>query len=133
MDSSTTTIKKQDKSVPWFISKQNNPDKQAFIKAYQDKEKHQVIKDMFLPAMYKVGEIIYSNDTPAQTALQGCQLIINKVIGDKIEITQQKQIVDVNKLIDQAMAIRSITQENISKSDEDSIIDVSPISEDACK
>lgn len=112
MDSGTMESKQElsplQKPVPWFINKQVNPDKQAFIKQYQDKEKHQVINDMFLPAMYRIGEIIHSADTPAQTALQGCQLIANKVIGDKIDITQQKQVVDVNKLLDQLVTLKSL-------------------------
>jgi hypothetical protein len=124
-------IVKQDKDnkvIPWFVEKQNNEDRQAFIKQYQDKP-IEAINDLAIPAIYHIGEIIHSEDKPPQVRLQACQMILNKVIGDKIEITQSKQIVDINKLIDQAMAIRSITQDNISKPDNDAIIDVTPESE----
>lgn len=124
-------IVKQDKDnkvIPWFMNQSINQDKQAFIKQYQDKP-IEAINDLAIPAIYHIGEIIHSEDKPPQVRLQACQMILNKVIGDKIEITQSKQIVDINKLIDQAMAIRSITQDNISKPDKDSIIDVTPESE----
>ena len=110
-----------------------NPKVRAYVDYYKGKDRQEAIDDLYLPATYHLGEIISSEDKPPQVRLQACQVIINKVIGDKIEITQQKQIVDVNKLIDQAMAIKSVMSSDISKSDEDSIIDVSPISEDVCK
>jgi hypothetical protein len=116
-------IVKQDKDnkvIPWFMNQSINQDKQAFIKQYQDKP-IEAINDLAIPAIYHIGEIIHSDDKPPQVRLQACQMILNKVIGDKIEITQQKQIVDINKLIDQAMAIRSITQDK-------DVIDKSPVS-----
>lgn len=116
-------IVKQDKDnkvIPWFVEKQNNEDRQAFIKQYQDKP-IEAINDLAIPAIYHIGEIIHSEDKPPQVRLQACQMILNKVIGDKIEITQSKQIVDINKLIDQAMAIRSITQDK-------DLVDKSPVS-----
>jgi hypothetical protein len=116
-------IVKQDKDnkvIPWFMNQSINQDKQAFIKQYQDKP-IEAINDLAIPAIYHIGEIIHSEDKPPQVRLQACQMILNKVIGDKIEITQSKQIVDINKLIDQAMAIRSITQDK-------DVIDKSPVS-----
>jgi len=117
--------KTQDKPkvLPWFINKNINPDKQAFIKAYQNKDHQEAVKDLLLPAVYHVGEIIHSEDKPPQVRLQAAQVIINKCISDKIDIVQQKQVVDINKLIDQAMAVKSII-------DNTQCIDVSPISED---
>jgi len=117
--------KTQDKPKvqPWFINKNINPDKQAFIKAYQNKDHQEAVKDLLLPAVYHVGEIIHSEDKPPQVRLQAAQVIINKCISDKIDIVQQKQVVDINKLIDQAMAVKSII-------DNTQCIDVSPISED---
>ena len=117
-------IVKQDndkKIVPWFINKNINPDKKAFIKAYENKDHQEAVKDLLLPAVYHVGEIIHSEDKPPQVRLQAAQIIINKCISDKIDIVQQKQVVDINKLIDQAMAIRSITQDK-------DVIDKSPVS-----
>ena len=111
------------KPVPWFISKQNDPDKQAYMKQYHNKPV-EAINDLAIPAIYHVGEIIHSADKPPQVRLQACQLVLNKVIGDKIEITQQKQIVDINKLIDQAMALSQLSRQDISKSDNSGVIDI---------
>jgi hypothetical protein len=94
---------------------------QEFIDIQSQKSVDEVIKDEFLPSVFHAREIRESADTPPQVRLQTCQMFINKVIGDKIDITQQKQVVDINKLIDQAMAIRSITQDK-------DVIDKSPVS-----
>ena len=107
------------KPVPWFISKQSNPDKQAYMKQYHNKPV-EAINDLAIPAIYHVGEIIHSDDKPPQVRLQACQLILNKVIGDKIEITQQKQVVDINKLIYQAMVLSQLSRQ-------DATIDITPI------
>ena len=110
-------IVKQDndkKIVPWFINKNINPDKQAFIKAYENKDHQEAVKDLLLPAVYHVGEIIHSEDKPPQVRLQAAQIIINKCISDKIDIVQQKQVVDVNKLIEQAMAVQSIVAQKVT-------------------
>ncbi len=111
------------KPVPWFISKQNNPDKQAYMKQYHNKPV-EAINDLAIPAIYHVGEIIHSEDKPPQVRLQACQLVLNKVIGDKIEIHQSKQVVDINKLIDQAMALSQLSRQDISKSDNNGVIDI---------
>ena len=116
-------IVKQDddkKIVPWFVNQQINPDKQAFIKAYQNKDHQEAVKDLLLPAVYHVGEIIHSEDKPPQVRLQAAQIIINKCISDKIDITQQKQVVDINKLIDQAMALSQLSRG-------EQVIDITPI------
>ena len=135
-------IVKQDndkKIVPWFINKNINPDKQAFIKAYENKDHQEAVKDLLLPAVYHVGEIIHSEDKPPQVRLQAAQIIINKCISDKIDIVQQKQVVDINKLIDQAMALSQLSKYDISKSDNSPISDddksskVIDITEDICK
>ena len=116
-------IVKQDndkKIVPWFINKNINPDKQAFIKAYQNKDHQEAVKDLLLPAVYHVGEIIHSEDKPPQVRLQAAQVIINKCISDKIDIVQQKQVVDINKLIDQAMVLSQLSRQDATR-------DITPI------
>jgi hypothetical protein len=130
MDSGTITKIESKPHIPWYRQKDMN--KLEYYKEYKDKP-IEAINDLAIPAIYHIGEIIHSEDKPPQVRLQACQMILNKVIGDKIEITQSKQIVDINKLIDQAMAIKSVMTSDISKNDNESIIDVSPISEDACK
>ena len=120
-------IVKQDndkKIVPWFINKNINPDKKAFIKAYENKDHQEAVKDLLLPAVYHVGEIIHSEDKPPQVRLQAAQIIINKCISDKIDIVQQKQVVDINKLIDQAMVLSQLSRQDISKSDNNGVIDI---------
>jgi len=107
------------KPVPWFISKQSNPDKQAYMKQYHNKPV-EAINDLAIPAIYHVGEIIHSDDKPPQVRLQACQLILNKVIGDKIDIVQQKQVVDINKLIDQAMVLSQLSRQDTTR-------DITPI------
>ena len=107
------------KPVPWFISKQNNPDKQAYMKQYHNKPV-EAINDLAIPAIYHVGEIIHSEDKPPQVRLQACQLVLNKVIGDKIEIHQSKQVVDINKLIDQAMVLSQLSRQDTTR-------DITPI------
>jgi len=116
-------IVKQDndkKIVPWFINKNINPDKQAFIKAYENKDHHEAVKDLLLPAVYHVGEIIHSENKPPQVRLQAAQIIINKCISDKIDIVQQKQVVDINKLIDQAMVLSQLSRQDATR-------DITPI------
>jgi len=116
-------IVKQDndkKIVPWFINKNINPDKQAFIKAYENKDHQEAVKDLLLPAVYHVGEIIHSEDKPPQVRLQAAQIIINKCISDKIDIVQQKQVVDINKLIDQAMVLSQLSRQDATR-------DITPI------
>ena len=116
-------IVKQDndkKIVPWFINKNINPDKQAFIKAYENKDHQEAVKDLLLPAVYHVGEIIHSENKPPQVRLQAAQIIINKCISDKIDIVQQKQVVDINKLIDQAMVLSQLSRQDATR-------DITPI------
>jgi hypothetical protein len=111
-------IVKQDndkKIVPWFINKNINPDKQAFIKAYENKDHQEAVKDLLLPAVYHVGEIIHSENKPPQVRLQAAQIIINKCISDKIDIVQQKQVVDINKLIDQAMVLSQLSRQDTTR------------------
>jgi len=75
-------------------------------------------------------EIRENADTPPQVRLQTCQMFINKVIGDKIEITQQKQVVDVNKLLDQLTSLQAIRSTIPQNADNEPIIDVTPVSDD---
>ena len=116
-------IVKQDndkKIVPWFINKNIKPDQQAFIKAYENKDHQEAVKDLLLPAVYHVGEIIHSENKPPQVRLQAAQIIINKCISDKIDIVQQKQVVDINKLIDQAMVLSQLSRQDATR-------DITPI------
>ena len=113
------TTENTESKLPWYRTV--NKDKQTFLQHYKGKDHQEAVKDLLLPAVYHVGEIIHSENKPPQVRLQAAQIIINKCISDKIDIVQQKQIVDINKLIDQAMAIRSITQDK-------DVIDKSPVS-----
>ena len=113
------TTENTESKLPWYRTV--NKDKQTFLQHYKGKDHQEAVKDLLLPAVYHVGEIIHSEDKPPQVRLQAAQIIINKCISDKIDIVQQKQVVDINKLIDQAMAIRSITQDK-------DVIDKSPVS-----
>ena len=113
------TTENTESKLPWYRTV--NKDKQTFLQHYKGKDHQEAVKDLLLPAIYHVGEIIHSENKPPQVRLQAAQIIINKCISDKIDIVQQKQVVDINKLIDQAMAIRSITQDK-------DVIDKSPVS-----
>ena len=113
------TTENTESKLPWYRTV--NKDKQTFLQHYKGKDHQEAVKDLLLPAVYHVGEIIHSENKPPQVRLQAAQIIINKCISDKIDIVQQKQVVDINKLIDQAMAIRSITQDK-------DVIDKSPVS-----
>ena len=115
----TITTENTESKLPWYRTV--NKDKQTFLQHYKGKDHQEAVKDLLLPAVYHVGEIIHSENKPPQVRLQAAQIIINKCISDKIDIVQQKQVVDINKLIDQAMAIRSITQDK-------DVIDKSPVS-----
>ena len=115
------TTENTESKLPWYRTV--NKDKQTFLQHYKGKDHQEAVKDLLLPAVYHVGEIIHSEDKPPQVRLQAAQVIINKCISDKIDIVQQKQVVDINKLIEQAMAVKSII-------DNAQCIDVSPISED---
>ena len=121
---------REEKPVPWFITR--SKEEKSFVDHYKAKDKHIVVEDMFLPAMWNVNEIIHNADTPPQTRLQASQLIISKVIGDKIEITQQKQVIDINKLLDQLSAIKQVSRD-IPQNDVSPIIDITPISNDIDK
>ena len=123
MENITTTEITENK-LPWYKTLDKN--KQSFLRHYQGKDHQEAVKDLLLPAVYHVGEIIHAEDKPPQVRLQAAQIIINKCISDKIDIIQQKQVVDINKLIEQAMAVKSII-------DNTQCIDVSPISEDTHK
>jgi hypothetical protein len=92
-----------------------------FVQYSSAKDINEIMQEQFLPSVFTVAELRDSDDTPPQVRLQGAQIFINKVFPDKVEILQQKQIVDINKLIDQAMAIRSITQDK-------DLVDKSPVS-----
>lgn len=115
-------------TVPWFIQKNIDKNKKAFMQHYQGRDQ-EAIKDLLLPAVYHVGEIIQSEDKPPQVRLQAAQIVINKCISDKIDIIQQNQVVDVNRLIDQAMAISSIAKGGISNTYDNDVIEVSPLQE----
>jgi len=92
-----------------------------FVQYNSAKDINEIMQEQFLPSVFTAAEIRDNEDMPPQVRLQSSQIFINKVFPDKVEILQSKQIVDINKLIDQAMAIRSITQEK-------DIIDISPVS-----
>jgi len=100
------TTENTESKLPWYRTV--NKDKQTFLQHYKGKDHQEAVKDLLLPAVYHVGEIIHSEDKPPQVRLQAAQVIINKCISDKIDIVQQKQVVDINKLIEQAMAVKSI-------------------------
>ena len=113
-----TTTETTEKKLPWYKTLDKN--KQSFLRHYQGKDHQEAVKDLLLPAVYNVGEIIHSEDKPPQVRLQAAQIIINKCISDKIDIVQQKQVVDINKLIDQAMALSQLSRQ-------DATIDITPI------
>ena len=117
-----TTTETTEKKLPWYKTLDKN--KQSFLRHYQGKDHQEAVKDLLLPAVYHVGEIIHSEDKPPQVRLQAAQIIINKCISDKIDIVQQKQVVDINKLIDQAMALSQLSRQDISKSDNNGVIDI---------
>ena len=103
-----TTTETTEKKLPWYKTLDKN--KQSFLRHYQGKDHQEAVKDLLLPAVYHVGEIIHSENKPPQVRLQAAQIIINKCISDKIDIVQQKQVVDINKLIDQAMALSQLSR-----------------------
>ena len=104
--------------LPWYRTV--NKDKQTFLQHYKGKDHQEAVKDLLLPAVYHVGEIIHSEDKPPQVRLQAAQIIINKCISDKIDIVQQKQVVDINKLIDQAMVLSQLSRQDTTR-------DITPI------
>lgn len=112
-----TTTETTEKKLPWYKTLDKN--KQSFLRHYQGKDHQEAVKDLLLPAVYHVGEIIHSEDKPPQVRLQAAQIIINKCISDKIDIVQQKQVVDINKLIDQAMVLSQLSRQ-------DATIDITP-------
>jgi len=116
------TTENTESKLPWYRTV--NKDKQTFLQHYKGKDHQEAVKDLLLPAVYHVGEIIHSEDKPPQVRLQAAQIIINKCISDKIDIVQQKQVVDINKLIDQAMALSQLSRQDISKSDNNGVIDI---------
>lgn len=113
-----TTTETTEKKLPWYKTLDKN--KQSFLRHYQGKDHQEAVKDLLLPAVYHVGEIIHSEDKPPQVRLQAAQIIINKCISDKIDIVQQKQVVDINKLIDQAMVLSQLSRG-------EQVIDITPI------
>ena len=113
-----TTTETTEKKLPWYKTLDKN--KQSFLRHYQGKDHQEAVKDLLLPAVYHVGEIIHSENKPPQVRLQAAQIIINKCISDKIDIVQQKQVVDINKLIDQAMVLSQLSRQ-------DTTIDITPI------
>ena len=112
------TTENTESKLPWYRTV--NKDKQTFLQHYKGKDHQEAVKDLLLPAVYHVGEIIHSEDKPPQVRLQAAQIIINKCISDKIDIVQQKQVVDINKLIDQAMVLSQLSRQ-------DAAIDITPI------
>ena len=111
------TTENTESKLPWYRTV--NKDKQTFLQHYKGKDHQEAVKDLLLPAIYHVGEIIHSEDKPPQVRLQAAQVIINKCISDKIDIVQQKQVVDINKLIDQAMALSQLSRR-------EQVIDITP-------
>ena len=112
------TTENTESKLPWYRTV--NKDKQTFLQHYKGKDHQEAVKDLLLPAVYHVGEIIHSENKPPQVRLQAAQIIINKCISDKIDIVQQKQVVDINKLIDQAMVLSQLSRQ-------DATIDITPI------
>ncbi len=112
------TTENTESKLPWYRTV--NKDKQTFLQHYKGKDHQEAVRDLLLPAVYHVGEIIHSEDKPPQVRLQAAQVIINKCISDKIEIHQSKQVVDINKLIDQAMVLSQLSRG-------EQVIDITPI------
>jgi len=112
------TTENTESKLPWYRTV--NKDKQTFLQHYKGKDHQEAVKDLLLPAVYHVGEIIHSEDKPPQVRLQAAQIIINKCISDKIDIVQQKQVVDINKLIDQAMVLSQLSRQDATR-------DITPI------
>ena len=91
-----------------------------FVQYNSAKDINEIMQEQFLPSVFTVAELRDSDDTPPQVRLQGAQIFINKVFPDKVEILQQKQVVDINKLIDQAMVLSQLSRQ-------DATIDITPI------
>jgi len=108
----TENTKEIAENIPWY--RKMTPEKREYYKHYNKRDHQEAVRDLLLPAVYHVGEIIHSEDKPPQVRLQAAQIIINKCISDKIDIVQQKQVVDVNKLIEQAMAVQSIVAQKVT-------------------
>ncbi len=78
---------------------QGNPYYLEFKKKYSDMDIEQITRSESIPSLSKVCEIRDSTDTTPQTALQACQLILNKVLPDKIGPWLDVKI-DLNKLLE---------------------------------
>lgn len=115
-------------NLPWYKRAEMERDRREYYKKYA-KKPVDAIHDLAVPAIYHIGEIIHSDDKPPQVRLQAAQIVINKCISDKIDIIQQNQVVDINRLIDQAMAISSIAKGGISNTYDNDVIEVSPLQE----
>jgi hydroxylamine reductase (hybrid-cluster protein) len=71
-----------------------------FKQQNQGKDLEQVIREEALPSIARVVEIRDDMETPPQTALQAAQVILNKVLPDKIERRELVATVDLNKLFE---------------------------------
>ena len=114
----TENTKEIAENIPWY--RKMTPEKREYYKHYNKRDHQEAVRDLLLPAVYHVGEIIHSEDKPPQVRLQAAQIIINKCISDKIDIVQQKQVVDINKLIDQAMVLSQLSRQDTTR-------DITPI------
>jgi hypothetical protein len=93
--------------------KVKTPEHKAFLQYAEGKKPEQIIQDQFVDSVYTMVEVRDSPKTKAQTKFLVSKAFIDKVIGDKIEITQQKQTVDVNKLLDQLTTLRGLCTANL--------------------
>ena len=119
-----TTTETTEKKLPWYKTLDKN--KQSFLRHYQGKDHQEAVKDLLLPAVYHVGEIIHSEDKPPQVRLQAAQIIINKCISDKINIPQLNKAFNVSQHIDNLVIKQTIINQAISKSDNNGVIDITP-------
>ncbi len=79
----------------------------AWSLMHKGKQLDQIVRDEALPSLAKVCEVRDSPATPPQTVLQSCQLILNKVLPDRIESSNLSMSVDINRLFEYWTALNS--------------------------
>ena len=118
MENTTITPAVNKSEVPWY--RKIGKEKQATIRYVKKHGINKVLTEELAPlAIATIGEIIVNEDTPPQVRLQSCQLALNKVIGDKIEVKESKINLDVNKLLDQLISLK-----HISPIEDNQVIDI---------
>lgn len=106
-----------------------SPYQMAFIDMYRGKTPEEVAKDEWMNDEATRCEIRDTPEAPPQTRLQAAQLGKTQFIPAKIEFHQQNNIVSITNLIDKAMALSQVSRQDISKSDNNGVIDITNDSE----